>query len=460
MMFSRFILFLLFFVPLNCFAAETQWTPENVPAQNVEEFLFYYQHFLHTNPFPIERKPKNDEEKLKNIIHHQQLSVLYEKLSEVAATLSRTADLPNTAPENIKKDKANHLRGTWNLYKNIPVNTVDLWAESCFLKYQSFAHEADLDSEKIKTLHEFATEIEQYAILDTLFQHLKRNACFRSLNLVRQPLKDREENSSQNLSDIFKTETKTETKTKTETNSEIVSETSFEIGEIEIGEKLVSANKLFAEFLKKHPNEENMKFAEIFLDTLNIFRSDFPDSNNLSESVELLRNVFIDVQKQVSDPLIKEYAEIYEGVLRRQELIGKPMPIWGADLNGKILDEKSLNGKVVLLDFWATWCSPCVGEFPHLKKLYEKYHRNGFEIIGYNVDSDLKKLTAYLEQNPLPWTTLSKETTKQMKLPLLSAYYGAKQLPVVLLRDQSGNAILLDARGEKLNETLEKIFGK
>jgi thiol-disulfide isomerase/thioredoxin len=435
-MFTRILLFILFFpffVPTTYGVAETLWTAENVPSQNVEEFLFYYQRFLHTNPFPIERKPKNDEEKLKNIVHHQQLSILYDKLSEVAATLSRNSDLPNTAPKETKKDQANHIRGTWNLYKNIPVNAEDLWAESCFLKYQSLVHEVELHSENINVLHEFTAEIEQYAVLSRLFQHLKRDACLRLLNLIRQPMKDREENLLQQLPDIS-----------------------------EAGKKLFLANKLFSDFLKKYPTEDNMKIAEIFLDTFNLFRSIFPDSNRLPETVELLRNVFIDVQKQISDPVIQEYAEIYEGTLRRQELIGKPLPIWGADLNGKIFEEKSLDGKVVLLDFWATWCSPCVAEFPHLKKLYEKYHKKGFEIIGYNVDSDLKKLTGYLERNPLPWETLSKETTKQTKLslPLLSGYYGAKQLPVVLLRDQSGNTILLDARGQKLDEILEKIFGE
>ncbi|MDR0706227.1 MAG: TlpA family protein disulfide reductase [Planctomycetaceae bacterium] len=429
-----FIMLMLFvYVPTTYGLAETLWTAENVPSQNVEEFLFYYQRFLYANPFPIERKPKNDEEKQKNILHHQQLSILYDKLSEVAATRSRDSDLPDSAPKEIKKDRANHIRGTWNLYKNIPVNAVDLWAESCFLKYQSLAHKVDLHSENIKVLHKFATEIEQYAVLSPLFQHLKRNACLRSLNLIRQPMEDREENSSQQLPDIS-----------------------------EADEKLVSANKLFSDFLKKYPTEDNMKIAEAFLDTLELFRSTFPNSNRLPETAELLRNVFIDVQKQISDPVIQEYAEIYEGTLRRQELIGKPMPIWGTDLNGKKLDEKSLDGKVVLLDFWAIWCGPCVGEFPHLKKLYEKYHKKGFEIIGYNVDSDLKKLTDYLERNPLPWKTLSKETTKlsELSLPLLSGYYGAKQLPVVLLRDQSGNAILLDARGQKLDEILEKIFGE
>ncbi|MDR0337648.1 MAG: TlpA family protein disulfide reductase [Planctomycetaceae bacterium] len=424
-------LFLLFFVPRVCCVAETHWTPEQVPAQNLNEFLFYYQRFLQANPFPIEHKPKDDEEKLKNRINHQLLLVLYDKLSEVAAVLSRTDDLPRTAPENVKKDKTNHIRGTWNLYRNIPVNATDLWAESCFLKYQSLVHEAELKPEKMNLLHEFVTEIEQYEMLRALFQHLKRHACLRSLRLIRQPIKDFEEDSEQKLPDIFDAEN-----------------------------KLISANELFADFLRQYPNDDNMKTVEIFLDTLNRFRSHFPDSRRLSESVKLFRDIFIDLQKRESDLVIKEYAEIYEGLLRRQELIGKPMPIWGVDLAGHRFEEESLSGKVVLLDFWATWCGPCLGEFPHLKKLYAKYRRHGFEIIGYNVDSDLNKLAVYLEQNPLPWMILSKEATKRAGLPLLSGYYGARLLPVVLLRDQSGNTILLDARGEKLDAMLEQIFGR
>jgi thiol-disulfide isomerase/thioredoxin len=405
--------------------------PEKVPSRNVDEFLFYYQHFLQTNPFPIERKPKNDEEKQKNILNHRQASILYNKLSETAGMLARTAHLPDSASKDVKKKRENLVHNSWNLYKNIPINSTDLWAESCFLKYQSLVHDAELDLEKIKMLHDFAAEIEQYAVLAPLFQNLKRNACLRSLNRIRRPMKDHEDEPQQKLPDISEAE-----------------------------EYLVSANRLFTEFLKKYPNEDNMKIAEIFLDTVDLFRSNFPASKRLPETVEMLRTIFVDVQKRISDPVIKEYAEIYVGTLRRQEILGKPMPIWGAEITGKILDEKSLNGKIVLLDFWATWCGPCVGEFPQLKKLYEKYHQRGFEIIGYSVDADVQRLTAYLEQKPLPWKILSKESTKQAGLPSLSGYYGAKQVPVVLLRDRSGNAILLNASGEKLVEMLEKLFGE
>jgi thiol-disulfide isomerase/thioredoxin len=421
----------LFFILESCCVAETQWDPEKVPTNDVEAFLFYYQHFLHAKPFPIEANPNNEEEKRENVVHHRQLALLYGKLSEAAGEFARTAELPAEPPNNIKKDRINKIPGSWNLYKNIPVNAVDLWAESCFLKYQSLDHESRLDSDQVGTLHEFATEIEPYPVLAKLFQDIKRRACLRSLSLARQPLKDHEEKPEQKLT--------------------LPSE---------LAEKLIAADKLFSEFLKKYPNEDNMKITEVFLDTVNLFRSFFPESERLPEMTEPLREVFADVQKRTSDPLIHEYTEVYEGTLRRQELVGKPMPIWGTDCNGNIFDAKTLDGKVVLLDFWATWCGPCIGEFPHLKKLYKKYHDKGFEIIGFSVDSDFKKLTTYLKQNPLPWTILSKEITKQAGLPSLPGYYGAKQLPVVLLRDQAGNAILLDARGEKLDDVLEKIFDK
>jgi hypothetical protein len=64
----------------------------------------------------------------------------------------------------------------------------------------------------------------------------------------------------------------------------------------------------------------------------------------------------------------------------------------------------------------------------------------------------------FLARNPLPWITLSQHRTLQAGLPSLSSYYGAKTLPVVLLRDRSGKTVLIDARGQKLDEMLETLF--
>jgi len=92
------------------------------------------------------------------------------------------------------------------------------------------------------------------------------------------------------------------------------------------------------------------------------------------------------------------------------------------------LDPKTLEGKVVLLDFWATWCGPCIAEFPHLKRLYEQYRDKGLEIVDYCVDSDTEMMYAYLKRNPVPWIVLVKEASRKLDGPLLSSYLRSQEI--------------------------------
>jgi thiol-disulfide isomerase/thioredoxin len=84
--------------------------------------------------------------------------------------------------------------------------------------------------------------------------------------------------------------------------------------------------------------------------------------------------------------------------------IGKPAKDFFLDLfaGGKFALSKQ-KGKVILLDFWATWCQPCVEGIPHLKEFYKQYKDKGFDIIGISLDSDKKALSDYLAKEKLPW---------------------------------------------------------
>ena len=143
-----------------------------------------------------------------------------------------------------------------------------------------------------------------------------------------------------------------------------------------------------------------------------------------------------------------------------QNLPGKTVEIEGMTLDGQELDWKNYQGKVVLVDFWATWCGPCLAEIPHLKSVCEKYRDRGFEIIGINVDADLTALEKGLAKHEFPWTILVDEKLKQAAKTTMCGRFGISEIPRCILVGRDGKVISIEARGEKLDAELEKLFPK
>ncbi len=83
--------------------------------------------------------------------------------------------------------------------------------------------------------------------------------------------------------------------------------------------------------------------------------------------------------------------------------VGKPLDLSFVALDGKKINLADMKGKVILLDFWATWCGPCVGEMPNVKATYEKYHADGFEILGISLDESKDDLLKFLIKNQITW---------------------------------------------------------
>jgi thiol-disulfide isomerase/thioredoxin len=98
-----------------------------------------------------------------------------------------------------------------------------------------------------------------------------------------------------------------------------------------------------------------------------------------------------------------ELTEIGKGLLRRADAVGKPLAIAFTAADGRAVNLATLTNKVVLVDFWATWCPGCVEEMPKIKQLYDKFHPNGFEIVGINFDDDTNAAQAFVKQQDLPW---------------------------------------------------------
>ena len=155
---------------------------------------------------------------------------------------------------------------------------------------------------------------------------------------------------------------------------------------------------------------------------------------------------------------VKAMGESFAGTLRRLSLLGHPMEITGTLLNGQPFDQKSLAGKVVLVDFWATWCGPCVAEIPNVLAQYEKYHDKGFEVVGISLDEDRETLAKFVTDQKIPWPILYEKPGGEGWRHPLATYYGISGIPTVILIGRDGNVVTLNARGEKLGEALDKLF--
>ena len=108
------------------------------------------------------------------------------------------------------------------------------------------------------------------------------------------------------------------------------------------------------------------------------------------------------------------------------------------------------------VDFFATWCEPCLAEVVRLEKHYEKYHARGLEVIGISLDGDQESLTQYLDRAKLPWPIVHDNAENPMER--LQMKYGVLQLPTFFLLNKEGQVISLEAHGSELDRWMERLF--
>jgi thiol-disulfide isomerase/thioredoxin len=126
-----------------------------------------------------------------------------------------------------------------------------------------------------------------------------------------------------------------------------------------------------------------------------------------------------------------------------------------SDLNGAPLSIAGAKGKVLLVDFWATWCGPCRGEMPNVIAAYQKYHSLGFDIIGVSLDEDLGALVSYTTAQGMPWPQYFDGKGWDNKL---AGQYGVHSIPTSYLLDRNGIILGKGLRGRALDRAIYKAL--
>lgn len=171
-----------------------------------------------------------------------------------------------------------------------------------------------------------------------------------------------------------------------------------------------------------------------------------------------IATLFEGVDDKVLAPRVKSTLETAR---KRLGMIGQQVAIEGKTIDGQEFDWSAYRGKVVLVDFWATWCGPCREEMGNISQVYEKYQSEGFEVVGINLDEDKDALAQFNEQTKLAWANVvSDKTAEQGFNNPLAIRCGVRYIPFVMLIDRAGNVAAIHTRGERLEPAVKELLAE
>ena len=150
----------------------------------------------------------------------------------------------------------------------------------------------------------------------------------------------------------------------------------------------------------------------------------------------------------------KEFDKMWS--LRKSLMIGGKAPEFElSTAAGKVVKLSDFKGKVVLIDFWASWCGPCRQENPHVIALYEKYKGKGFDVFGVSLDDDKEAWLTALKKDGIPYTQVSDLKGWESSI---AALYQVEAIPATFLLDKEGKIVAKGLRGEELEMKVAELL--
>ena len=194
-----------------------------------------------------------------------------------------------------------------------------------------------------------------------------------------------------------------------------------------------------------------------------IVPSDLKNGEKVERENIYKKNEYIEIKSEIfeikgvntnKNTLVLEKTDLPKTQLLSTQTGYKSFPFQGEEFTQKTpISSEILKGKYILLDFWATWCGPCIQEFPNLKELYSKTDRAKFEIVGIVGESQPNTLTDAIEKHEITWPQIFSDDTNK-----IIEKYGINAYPTTFLIDTEGIIIAKDLRGKELEEKILSLI--
>jgi peroxiredoxin len=217
--------------------------------------------------------------------------------------------------------------------------------------------------------------------------------------------------------------------------------------------------KGFDALLAAHSSQKTDAVAQVLLMKAALYLQIIQDMDRATALFEQLTKEFPGTRpaSEAAQMLVGMESQREQMKIQAALKIGATFPDFEVkDLTGAPLSVARFKGKAVLIDFWATWCGPCITELPAVLAAYSRYKDKGFEIIGISLDRDEATLKRFIADRKMTWPNYF--DGQEWKSPL-AAKYGVNAIPATYLLDGEGRIVAKNLRGPALEQELARLLG-